>query len=59
MGQGALKAFLRFGILIILLAIGILFIEKPGTPPFYATLFSLLIGVLLVGLVFLVARLTS
>lgn len=56
MNAEALKAFFRLGILILVLSLGILCVQKPGTPEFVVTVLSALVGVILVGLVALVAR---
>jgi hypothetical protein len=56
MNSDALKAFLRLGILIVLLSVGILFVQKPGTPEFVVTVLSALIGAILIALVAVMAR---
>jgi hypothetical protein len=57
--NGALKSFLRLGILIVVLAVPLLFIEDRGSPEFVASVLSVCIGATLIALVVLVARWSS
>ncbi|MHB8627272.1 MAG: hypothetical protein ACYDBJ_15710 [Aggregatilineales bacterium] len=56
MNSDALKAFFRLGILILVLSVGILFVQAPGSPEYVVTVCSALIGAILVILVAVVAR---
>ncbi len=52
----ALKALLRWGVLIILLSGAMLFLQKPGSAGFVITILSLCIGATLVALVVWLTR---
>ncbi len=56
MASDALKAFFRFGVMIIVLSACVLLVQRPGTPEFVVTVMSLIIGLILVALVALVVR---
>jgi hypothetical protein len=50
------RAALRWALLIVLLALGLLLGLKPGTPEFAITLLTLLIGILFLGVVVAAVR---
>ncbi|MFZ0215477.1 MAG: hypothetical protein WAM30_05990 [Candidatus Dormiibacterota bacterium] len=58
-GPRAGKAAFTWALFVILLAAGLLLVLRPGTPGFVITLFTLLIGLVMVGLVFLLVRLAG
>jgi hypothetical protein len=51
------KAGLRLGLFIVVLATGMLIFLKPGTPEFVITVFTLLIGLLFIGIIVALVRL--
>jgi hypothetical protein len=53
------KAALRLSLFIVVLAGGLLLFLAPGTPQFAITVFTLLIGVVFLGVVVLVVRVFS
>ncbi len=56
MNPEGLKAFFRWGVLLIVLSVVLLFAQTPGTPEFIVTILTIGIGVILITLVALVAR---
>ena len=56
MNSDALKAFFRLGMLLLVLSVGILFVQTPGSPEFVVTVCSAVIGAILIALVAVVAR---
>ena len=50
------RAGFRLAILILLMALGLLLTLSPGTPEFAITLFTLLIGVVFIGLIAIMIR---
>lgn len=51
-----MRAFLRWGVLVVVMSGLLLFFQKPGTPEFVITILSLCIGAALVALVVLLIR---
>ncbi|MBO0701745.1 MAG: hypothetical protein J2P38_02355 [Candidatus Dormibacteraeota bacterium] len=50
------KLAFTWALLLIMASIGLLFIEKHGSPEFFITIFTLVIGVIFLGLVALAVR---
>jgi hypothetical protein len=50
------RAGFRLAILIVLLALGLLVTLSPGTPEFAITLFTLLVGVVFIGIIAALVR---
>jgi hypothetical protein len=53
------KAAFRFAIFILLMALGLLFTLRPGTPEFAITVVTLLIGAIFVGFILVLVRLLA
>lgn len=58
-GPGAGKAAFTWAVFVILLAVGLLIVQSPGSPGFDITIFSLLIGLVMLGLVALLVRISG
>ena len=56
MNSEALRGFFRLGMFIVVLAVVLLFILKPGSAEFVITVLSLVIGAVLLALIGWVAR---
>jgi hypothetical protein len=56
MNTEGLRGFFRLGMFIVVLAVVLLFVVKPGSAEFVATVLSLVVGAILLALVGWVAR---